>query len=105
MRVKELKQWQLFRNTNNYLCLAYRTTGNVVGIVNYNGTFYNAKKDSSYEYSDEIPQETVEEFFNNFPMEKLDYYKDRDRLLRIKSTYFIEKGEDLRAKKLRLLLL
>lgn len=89
MRAGQLKQWQLFYNTNNYLCLVYKIEHGRALIVNYNGTFYKANRDSEHEYSDEVPEETVEQFFDNFPLEKVDYYKERQELESIKDLYYL----------------
>ena len=94
MKAKELKQWQLFYNTNNYLCLVYKVGGRSAHIVNYNGTFYKANLNSEYEYSNKVPPETVEEFFMNFPMQKIEYYKDRDEIQHIKNLYYCQQNKN-----------
>lgn len=93
MKAKDLKQWQLFYNTNNYLCLVYKVEHGKAHIVNYNGTFYKANRDSDYEYSSEIPEESVEQFFMNFPVCKLDY-KQKDVLQSIKDMYYTKQKKN-----------
>lgn len=88
MKAKDLKQWDLFFNTNGYVCLVYKTTGCGAVIVNTNGTFYTAKKDSNYEYTDDIPDMSTEEFFMNFPMTIFQDYRDRERFEAIKASYY-----------------
>jgi len=89
MKAKDLKQWQLFYNTNNYLCLVYKTTKYGAHIINYNGTFYTAKRASDYEYDDIVPEQTVKEFFENFPLTKVDYHEQRKQYEHIVELYRI----------------
>lgn len=87
MRARDLKKWQLFYNTNNYLCLVYDISHGKAHIVNYNGTFYKANRDSEYKYSDEKPPESVEDFFAGFPTCKLDDWRNARELESIKAKF------------------
>lgn len=87
MKAKDIKLWQLFYNRNGYLCLAYYINGTNVQVVNYNGSFYSINRDSDYEYPDEVPEETVKQFFKNFPMHKISSWKDEPRFESILKRY------------------
>ena len=87
MRARDLKKWQLFYNTNNYLCLVYDISHGKAHIVNYNGTFYQANRDSKHEYSDEKPPESVSDFFVNFPLEKVEDWRNKRELEKIKTKF------------------
>lgn len=95
MKIQDLKQWDLFYNSNNYVCLVYKLTGRHACIINTNGTVYNAKKASDYNYNNERPNMTLEEFFMNFPVHKLESYGKNgteQQYERIKAMYY-SRGE------------
>lgn len=87
MKARDLKKWQLFYNTNNYLCLVYDISHGKAHIVNYNGTFYKANRDSEHQYSDEKPPESVEQFFAEFPMTKVEDWRNKRELESIKAKF------------------
>ncbi len=93
MKVKELKKWDLFYNTNRYECLVYKITKSKVYVVNTNGTFYAIDKDSKYSYDNERPNMSVTEFFDNFPNHVLTHYKDKIEFESIKNLYKVDERQ------------
>ena len=69
MEREDFNLWTVFINTGGYLTLVY-AINSTIHVVNYNGNFYTIKKDG--DISKYTPSNvTVEEFFTNFPTEKL----------------------------------
>lgn len=88
MNTSHLKQWSLFYNSNNYLCLVHKVKDKI-HIVNTNGTFYSVSKginSNTYRMADE--DDTPESFFMNFPVRILSDIRDKQRFEDIKSLYY-----------------
>lgn len=87
MLAKDLKKWQLFYNTNDYVCLVYAVHSGKAHVVNNNGTFYEIKTNTNFCYSDAVPPLSVESFFKYFPIDKLNSPEDVERFSYIKGHY------------------
>ena len=91
MKAKDLKQWQTFYNSNNYLCLIYKIKGGKAHIMNYNGTFYSVSTTSGNKYGYKPSTIEVDEFFSDFPIFKVENTDNKERYNYVKSIYSVGK--------------
>ena len=91
MKVKNLKQWDLFYNTNGYVSLVYIVTNGHIDIINNHGSIYQMNRASTYSYDNRVPDQTVEEFFKNFPTWKLSHHSSRMEFFKLQDDYHSQK--------------
>lgn len=91
MKVKNLKQWDLFYNTNSYVSLVYKVSGSQIWIINNHGSIYQMNRNSRYDYDNEVPSQTTEEFLKNFPLEKLSHHSSRMEFFELQDNYHSQK--------------
>ena len=99
IKSKNLKLWQVFYNSNDYLCLIYKIENGRAYIMNYNGTFYTVStvNGNEYKYRESVISTTA--FLEQFPTNKVENWEDR------KVVQYIKALRSVKTKNINLLLL
>ena len=103
MKKSDLHLWKTFKNNTGHLSIVYLITKTNIYLINYNGSLYSINNNSHNTIKYDETDITSDQFFNQFPINRLDY-KSKPEYLKIQSKYFDNFREKKTNNKLLLIL-